>query len=280
MIGLSLLLHCFGCSELAVPVVNFANSELSMSLRNSAQIDSTALLLSRFTTGFPLFAPDAVSSNSSVPFQSFAQPERSSSALDSTSAGSSMFLRQSVRIGPTASVFGMSRLDSLSSLPVASSAMLGSPVSLHSMLHPGPSISTVDFATLDFCTSLRAIAKSGPCPLAYSYVKFNYAESMSVINYVVLGSQAFVRSFARLGFQLFALRGTLLGLPMPLQSLAWLDLAAPVCALGRLDSTILVLAYADMESLPPLRSFERPSLSLPVLAVTRLDLFSLSHSFS
>ncbi|OLP93747.1 hypothetical protein AK812_SmicGene24297 [Symbiodinium microadriaticum] len=102
--------------------------------------------------------------------------------------------------GLLASVFGLSCLGSVFKLPVADRAQLGPPLSTQSRLLLGLRVLALDFGKSGSCLSLRAVGRFGPNLPVFGFVKLNYAETVSIADYINFGLQIPLRSFARLGF--------------------------------------------------------------------------------
>ena len=142
--------------------------------------------------------------------------------------------------GLLASVFGLSCLGSVFKLPVADRAQLGPPLSTQSRLLLGLRVLALDFGKSGSCLSLRAVGRFGPNLPVFGFVKLNYAETVSIADYINFGLQIPLRSFARLGFPASVALRASVDSTLPLRGPARVDLPTSVFSLARPGLSLLV----------------------------------------
>ena len=230
--------------DFMVPIIELAKSEPSISLRSPARLDSALL------------------------------------ALDCGAVGPSPFARQLVHLGSSASLLGLSRLGSVSSLPVVSSASFGSPLSPHSLARSGLLPSVLNYAHLEPTLLLQAMTQPGSSVSIYGVCSFQYAAAMPVLCQLTLGSQTLLRSFACLGLAISVVDFAHIGPSMFTRSSARTELSAFLTGLSRVGFSLLVILSTHPELSTFIKSFNHlePSVLAMLLAHTGLPTSPRSHS--
>ena len=244
---------------------SFPQVGLSLSSQKSARVEFL-LFVYRFTTfDFLLLIFDFAHSGLSVLSHGVAQLGLLLSMLDATYIDLLMPLQQLIHLGSAVSMFGLNRIDSLFVLPVADYACCGSSTFVRSFAQPGLTLSVPDSTKCGFSTSLQNVAQSELCSPAFGVCKFDYAQLMSVVNYVIMGSLVLLRSFAHIGSAASVLDLVKVGLALSLQGLGRAAPSMLTIGMARCDFSLSIFGAIPVESLPSLRSLA--CLESPVSAI-------------
>eukprot|EP00435_Cladocopium_sp_Y103_P014145 s4706_g3.t1 len=187
--------------------------------------------------------------------------------LDATHVDLLMPLQQLIRLGSTVSIFGLNRIDSLFALSLADCACCGSSTLVRSFAQSDLTLSVSDSAKCGFSTSLQNVAQSELCSPTFSFCKFDYAQLMSVVNFVIMGSFVLTRSFAYIGSATSVLDPSQVGLALSLRGLGRVAPSTFAIGMAWLDFSLLPFGTIPVESLPSLRSLacsESPTSTIDV----------------
>lgn len=273
MLASTLSPQSFSRSNSSMLILNFASLDFFPFARNSARAAFCTSVRAFALPGGPSSVLDVASFAPSAFLRSFACSARCTSVLDASHMAFSLSLQQPCRMEPFLSVLGLSRLDSVFFPSAVEAGLLGSSLLLHSISRLGLVLLVLDFATLGPFLPSQGVARSGFCSSAYGYVKFNYAESMSVVNSVNMGFQMPLRSYARFGSFLSVVHCTHLDLLLSSQGIVRLDLLLLAFGLACLGFQTFALDAAQLESVLFLRSIAQSGLAASALTASRPGFF-------
>ena len=285
-------------------VVDRTNFEPSMSPRNYAHLGSVAPALDLLHLGPPVF------------MRCFCQAGFAMSASDYLRPDSTLFLQSSSRTEPTAFVLGRARTEPLVSL--LDWITMDFSLSLQSPAHLSPTSSALDFAHMDLLPSVRDPACFDFFSSAVGCVRSGSVFSLSPMDVMTIASFMLSRSFARLGSllptsdfakldfpallrQLAQLESPVLvvglsrvgfvfalstvdvacgGFPLPLRSLAQMDLFLLASDFGMLSSSVSLRHFACMGPLLFVCGLSRSELLTSLFDAGHLDSSLFARSFT
>ena len=222
------------------PASNHARTGMPPPSQSLARPGPASLVLSTARPGARLVALDAVNLGLAIPARSLVCLGSVSPPSDSQQVELSSSPRCTACPGLLVSVFGLSCLGSVFKLPAADKAQLDPLLSTQSRLRLGLRVSALGFGKSGLCLSLRAVGRFGPNLPVFGFVKLNYAETVSIADYINFGPQTPLRSFARLGFSApVSLRASVAS-TLPLRGPARVGFPVLVFSLARPGLSLLV----------------------------------------
>ena len=245
------------CPNLATSALDLGHFELFLSLQAFSRIGPTASPFGKAPLDFMLLIIGLAKADPSMSSRSSAHLDSALLALDRAAVGPSAPVRQPAHFGLSAPLLGLSRLGSVSSLPVVSSVSLGSPMFVHSFACSGLPALVLDYAHVEPMPLLRAMTRPGSSASTFGICSFQYAAAMPVLNALVLGSQTSVRSRARLDSAISVVDFAHTGPATLARSSARTGLSAFAMSLSRAGLSLFVLLSTHLELSIFIRSFNQ-----------------------
>ena len=200
--------------------------------------------------------------------------------LDKGHADLPMSPQQFLQLGSAVSVFGCNRIGFLFKLSLTDSASTGPSSFARCFSQSDLSISPPDFAKLGLTLFLQTVARLEPCLLAFGVCKFDYAQSMSVVNYLVMGSPIPTRSLVCLGSSSFMSDYANPGPSSSLKSLGCIELSLFAIGVSWLGFFLLLFDTPTPEPSPSLRSFACSELPTSMLEISHCGSSTFLQSFA
>ena len=240
-------LRSLSCPGLAMSVMDYLRLGPPASLRSSMRFGSIMPALGRLKPGLPMPVPDPLQPGPSSPPRSFARMELPPLVSDFLHMESLLLLHPSGCPESSFSLFGLSCLGSLSSLPATEGIHPGFLLSLQTCARLGVLTPATDFSRLGSSPSMRSLSHLGSSfPILRQ--KSLMESPLPPLDFLQLEVFLPTRSFARLGFLLFVLDFLTSGLSLLARMPLCIEPALPASgkfSFGSSSVSVLGKVYSD-----------------------------------
>lgn len=188
--------HSLGHLSFSLSPSSLVHVGFSASLQKLAQPGLTLSFFGSTVMGLSISVFDFGCLASMVFVRSFARLALLLSILDFSAMDVFLPLQQFVHLGISLSVSGLNRIDPIFALPVVDHAHCEPALSSRSSSCCGFALLISDFGRCGFPLPLQSVAQSESCLFTFSVCVFDYAQSMSIVNFETMGLTLPVRSLA------------------------------------------------------------------------------------
>ena len=186
--------HSLGHLSLSASPSNLVHLGFSASLQKLAQPGLTLSFFGSTVMGLSISVFDFGCLASMVFVHGLARLALLLSLFDLSAMDLFLPLQQFVHLGISLSVSGLNRIDSIFPLPVVDHAHCEPALSLRSSSCCGFLLLMSDVGRFGFPLPLQSVARSELCLFTFSVCVFDYAQSMSIVNFETMGLTLPVRS--------------------------------------------------------------------------------------